>query len=73
MIVRINDYLSKTPLYCLDNLTQFELELLQEGLIGLKNNQLKEAEKFKVERLSCVEMYHAIDRAIIDSKQQPKR
>lgn len=45
-------------------LSQFEVELLQEGLIELKNNKLKDAEEFKAERHSCVEMYQAIDEAV---------
>lgn len=65
-----NDGVSKE--FDLTGLTQSELELLQEGLIGLKHNQLKEAEQFKAERHSCVEMYHAIDRAIVESKEAKK-
>jgi len=72
MNVQIDDYLSNTPLFTLMNLTQFELELLQEGLIELKNNRMKDAEEFKAERHSCVEMYHAIDRAIVESKEAKK-
>ena len=53
----------------LQGLTKFEIDLLQEGLIELKNNRLKDAEEFKAERRSCVEIYQAID-AVMTRKEQ---
>jgi hypothetical protein len=47
--------------YNMMGLSKSEIELLQEGLIVLKSNRMIDAEEFRAERKSCVEMYHAID------------
>ena len=51
------------------DLTLDELELIQEGLIELKNNRLGHTADFIRERRMCTELYEVIDAAIIELKE----
>lgn len=55
-------------MFAIHELTVNELELLQEGLVELKNNKLKDAETFKDDRRACVEMFNKIDAELVRSK-----
>lgn len=55
-------------MFAIHELTVNELELLQEGLVELKNNKLKDAEAFKDDRRACVEMFNKIDAELVRAK-----
>lgn len=55
--------------FAFQDLTQAELELFQEALIDYKKNRLQDADAFREDRRSCVEMFQKIDAELIKSKQ----
>lgn len=54
--------------FSLQDLTTEELELLQSGLIELKQRTLQDAEAFKTQRASCNEMFQKIDSELRKSR-----
>lgn len=56
--------------FSLNGLTVDDLELIQEGLIELKNNRLTDANRFKSERQKCVDLYYVIDNELVKVKSQ---
>ena len=54
--------------FAIQDLNADQLELLMNGLIEVKQNSLKDAETFKVERDSCVDMFQKMDQELMKSK-----
>jgi hypothetical protein len=54
--------------FAIQELTRNELELLQNGLIEVKQHSLQDAELFKDARNSCIDMFNKIDNELIKSK-----
>jgi len=55
--------------FAIQDLTTSEMELLQSGLIELKQQSLQDAVEFKEQRMSCNEMFQKIDLELVKSKQ----
>ena len=68
MYVEITKQDEKAPLFAINELTTDEMELLQQGLIELKSNRLKDPEEFREMRRSCVDMFRKIDTELINSR-----
>lgn len=58
--------------FTLSELTQSEMELIQMGLVHIKQQSLRDPEVFKRERESCDEMFLRIDLELISSKTPQK-
>lgn len=59
---------TNTGRFAIQDLSIDELELLQTGLIDAKQHSLQDAEVFKSQRASCIEMFEKIDREIINAR-----
>lgn len=68
MYVEISDSTPGKSRFALQDLTSDELELLQSGLIEVKQHSLQDAEVFKVQRSSCNEMFQKIDQELRNSR-----
>jgi len=55
--------------FAIQDLTTSEMELLQSGLIELKQQSLQDAVELKEQRMSCNEMFQKIDLELVKSKQ----
>lgn len=55
-------------LFAIQDLTVSDLELIPVALIDVKHHSLQDAEVFKTQRESCLEMYHKIDQELIKSR-----
>lgn len=56
------------PRFEIKDLTTEEMELLQSGLIEVKQHSLQDAEIFKIQRESCNEMFLKIDLELRNSR-----
>lgn len=56
------------PRFAIHELNEMELELLQSGLIEVKQHSLQDAEVFKNERTACNEMFQKIDQELRSAK-----
>jgi hypothetical protein len=54
--------------FAIHDLTELELELLQSGLIEVKQRSLQDAEAFRNERTACNEMFQKIDQELRNSR-----
>lgn len=68
MYVEILDHSSGKAKFAIQDLTIDELELLQSGLIEVKQHSLQDAEVFKEQRSSCNEMFQKIDHELRNSR-----
>jgi hypothetical protein len=59
---------TSTGRFALQDLTEAQLELIQNGLIEVKHHSLQDAELFKTERASCVDMFQKIDNELVKSR-----
>ena len=55
-------------LYAIQDITPDELELLRSGLIELKQHSLQDAEIFREQRTSCINMFQKIDLELVNSR-----
>lgn len=56
------------PRFAMHELTEMEIELIQNGLIQVKQHSLQDAEAFKAERSACNDMFMKIDLELRNSK-----
>lgn len=54
--------------FAIHDLSEMEMELLQNGLIEVKQQSLQDAEAFKNERAACNEMFQKIDQELRNSR-----
>lgn len=57
-----------TGKFAIQDLSTDELELLQSGLIEVKQHSLQDPEVFKQQRASCIDMFLKIDAELIKSR-----
>lgn len=62
------DHSPQKARFAIQDLTTEEMELLQSGLIDLKQHSLQDAEAFKDQRVSCNEMFQKIDQELRNSR-----
>lgn len=62
MIVK---YKPETKLYSIEEITQEDLELLQGGLIELREKKLQDEQLFHKQRVECAIMFHLIDNVLL--------
>ena len=59
---------TETGRFAIQELTESQLELIQNGLIEVKQHSLQDAEQFKSERASCIEMFEKIDQELVNAR-----
>lgn len=55
-------------LFAMHDLTEMQLELIQNGLIEVKQHSLQDAEAYKEERAACIEIFQKIDDELVKSR-----
>lgn len=68
MYVEKTESKSGEPRFAIHDLNISESELLAHGLIELKSRALQDAETFKQQRASCIEMFQKIDRELTNAR-----